>query len=164
MHFIVQKTHSNNTYRHDTKHDILTKRLLELCPRAWCLKLLHQLASNTASWLHRVDAALDWLPVEGGESLYRKGDTMVGFFVVLSGRLVALEAHQPSAQDRMSGSAGHGVQWRVTDTLNRTRLCGEIDCLRDRPYSQTVQASRDSEVCRVSPKVLRKHNSTRKRE
>lgn len=38
---------------------------------------------RTASWLHRVDACLDWLTVEGGSCLYRQGEELSGFFTVL---------------------------------------------------------------------------------
>jgi len=138
------------------------QQLLELCPRTWCLKLLHLLAARTASWLHRVDAALDWLPVEGGQCLYREGDPNAGFFVVLSGRLLALEEREANSR-RAGGARAQGMarmssagrqQWHVLDVLQRGRLCGELDCLRETPYSHTVRASRDSEVCRVSPTVL----------
>ena len=40
-------------------------------------------SGRTASWLHRVDACLDWLTVEGSSCLYRQGDEMSGFFMVL---------------------------------------------------------------------------------
>lgn len=40
-------------------------------------------SGRTASWLHRVDACLDFLTVEGSSCLYRQGDQMSGFFMVL---------------------------------------------------------------------------------
>ena len=46
------------------------------------------LQGRTASWLHRVDACLDWLSVEGGSCLFRAGDEMCGFFMVLRGAQV----------------------------------------------------------------------------
>eukprot|EP00930_Biecheleria_cincta_P043006 TRINITY_DN29584_c0_g1_i1.p1 TRINITY_DN29584_c0_g1~~TRINITY_DN29584_c0_g1_i1.p1 ORF type:complete len:737 (-),score=94.64 TRINITY_DN29584_c0_g1_i1:1191-3134(-) len=147
------------------------QRLLDLCPKSWTLKLLHMTSAFTASWLHRVDACLDWLPVEGGRCLYRKGDAMLGFFVVLSGRLVALEEEgctedaldqgtrssmlpsraRPRPRNRDSAET---AKLKVIDVLQRGRLCGELDCLRDASYSGTVRASRDTEVCRVSPTLL----------
>jgi len=131
-----------------------SQKLFHLCPRAWCLKLLHSVAAHTASWLHRIDAGLEWLHVEGGRSLYHKGDPMHGFFVVLCGRLLTLE-EVPAMDPRVRGRGGdQRPHWQVTDILQRGRLCGELDCLRGRPYSQTVRASRDTEVCQVSPSVL----------
>lgn len=89
-------------------------RLMEDCPRAFTLTLLHLIVGprekrkeqvsktmrksmniplkgpemsetrgRTASWLHRVDACLDWLTVEGGSCLYRQGEELSGFFTVL---------------------------------------------------------------------------------
>ncbi|CAJ1353596.1 unnamed protein product, partial [Effrenium voratum] len=121
-------------------------RLLEQCPRAFTLTLLHLIVGRTASWLHRVDACLDWLSVEGGSCLFRAGDEMCGFFMVLSGRLVALDVPEKGAK--------RGTGLKVTDILQRGRLCGELDCLRRCPYSATLLASRDTELCRVSPTLL----------
>ena len=49
------------------------------------LQSIHRAARSgrTASWLHRVDACMDWLTVEGSSCLYRQGDEMSGFFMVL---------------------------------------------------------------------------------
>ncbi|CAE8677362.1 unnamed protein product, partial [Polarella glacialis] len=66
-------------------------QLLDMQPRTCCLRILHIVTAKLAPWLHRVDAALDWIRIEGGRSLYHKGDPMRGFFVVLSGRLLVLE-------------------------------------------------------------------------
>lgn len=128
-------------------------RLLEECPRTFTLTLLHLIVGRTASWLHRVDACLDWLTVEGSSCLYRQGDEMSGFFMVLSGRLVALEKveEKPGVPRVLRQSR---QTERVTDLLQRGRLCGELDCLRKSCYSQTVRACRDSELCRVSPTLL----------
>lgn len=144
-------------------------KLLELQPRLYCLRLLHLAAARCAPWLHRVDAALDWLHVEGGRCLFREGDPMLGFFVVLSGRLLALAEHDDAylASSRSFGpdsSSPHSTKtmprgakpnkWKVVDVFHRGRLCGELDCLRNRPYSGTVRASRDTEVCQISPSLL----------
>lgn len=133
------------------------QNLLELCPKVWCLKLLHLAAARTAIWLHRVDACLDWLAVEGGRCLYRKGDPMLGFFVVLSGRLIALE-ELPATAKRHAGNAAskssQASQWKVCGIMQRGHVCGELDCLRETPYSQTVRASRDTEVCRITPTLF----------
>eukprot|EP00434_Breviolum_minutum_P041034 symbB.v1.2.036495.t2/scaffold5169.1/size30165/1 len=113
------------------------------------------LSRRTASWLHRVDACLDFLTVEGSSCLYRQGDQMSGFFMVLSGRLVALEKVELDKAVGFGRSLRHKRQTdRVTDLLQRGRLCGELDCLRKSAYSQTVRACRDSELCRVSPTLL----------
>lgn len=119
-------------------------KLLELRPRLCCLKIIQRIATQSASWLHRVDAALDWIHLEGGRCLYRRGDPMRGFYVVLSGRLMALEESISEA----------GSKWQVVDSMQRGRLCGELDCLRNEPYSQMVRAARDTEVCRISPTLL----------
>ncbi|CAK9099693.1 unnamed protein product [Durusdinium trenchii] len=130
-------------------------RLLEDCPRDFTLTLLHLIVGRTATWLHRVDACLDWLTVEGSSCLYRQGDEMSGFFMVLSGRLVALEKVAEVKSKRVPGPLRETSQTeRVTDLLQRGRLCGELDCLRKSCYSQTVRACRDSELCRVSPTLL----------
>eukprot|EP00928_Gymnodinium_smaydae_P039906 TRINITY_DN27160_c0_g5_i1.p1 TRINITY_DN27160_c0_g5~~TRINITY_DN27160_c0_g5_i1.p1 ORF type:complete len:1313 (-),score=181.21 TRINITY_DN27160_c0_g5_i1:67-4005(-) len=127
-------------------------KLLDSRPRLMCLRMLHLVAARCATWLHRVDAALDWSAVEGGRSLYRKGDKMIGFFVVLSGRLYELE--EQVTPEEGTAELGHASRWRVTGVFQRGRLCGELDCLRDQPYSKTVRAARDAEVCRVSSSLL----------
>eukprot|EP00929_Paragymnodinium_shiwhaense_P108237 TRINITY_DN74564_c0_g1_i1.p1 TRINITY_DN74564_c0_g1~~TRINITY_DN74564_c0_g1_i1.p1 ORF type:complete len:1373 (+),score=275.83 TRINITY_DN74564_c0_g1_i1:161-4279(+) len=136
-------------------------KVLALQPQRCCLRLLHLASARCATWLHRVDAALDWLPVEGGRCLFRKGDRMVGFFVVLSGRLLSLEAHDQSkgpgavTPEGQESTMPQGKKsWRVDDVFQRGRLVGELDCLRERPYSSTVHAARDTEVCRISPSLL----------
>eukprot|EP00439_Symbiodinium_sp_Y106_P039692 s2058_g4.t2 len=135
------------------------QRLLARFPRSFTLTLLHLIVGRTATWLHRVDACLEWLAVEGSRCLYRQGDPMCGFFIVLSGRLVALEDAADSAPvPRMPQLRSRAVPSppgiRVREVLLRGSLCGELDCLRNATYSQTVQASRDTEVCRVSPMLL----------
>lgn len=120
-------------------------QLLDLQPRVVSLRILQSMTDKMAGWIHRVDAALDWIRIEGGRSLYHKGDPQKGFFVVLSGRLLVLEDEAGSDKAR----------WRVTGSLERGRLCGDLDCLRGSPaYSRTVRARRDTEVCRVSPELL----------
>eukprot|EP00913_Durusdinium_trenchii_P011669 g10958.t1 len=98
-------------------------RLLEDCPRDFTLTLLHLIVGRTATWLHRVDACLDWLTVEGSSCLYRQGDEMSGFFMVLSGRLVALEKVAEVKSKRVPGPLRETSQTeRVTDLLQRGRL------------------------------------------
>ena len=131
------------------------QRLLARCPRSFTLTLLHLIVGRTATWLHRVDACLEWLAVEGSRCLYRQGDPMCGFFIVLSGRLVALEdTEEPAPRMPQLRSKASPPGIRVREVLLRGSLCGELDCLRNSTYSQTVQASRDTEVCRVSPMLL----------
>eukprot|EP00931_Biecheleriopsis_adriatica_P100911 TRINITY_DN76148_c0_g1_i1.p1 TRINITY_DN76148_c0_g1~~TRINITY_DN76148_c0_g1_i1.p1 ORF type:complete len:789 (-),score=132.06 TRINITY_DN76148_c0_g1_i1:111-2384(-) len=121
-------------------------------PRNCCLRILHVVTAKMAAWLHRVDASLDWIRLEAGRSLYRKGDTMRGFYVVLSGRLLVLEEPSSGAE---SPKGSEKAPRRVIGSVERGRLCGELDCLRGRSEcSQTVRARRDSEVCRVSPALL----------
>eukprot|EP00927_Polykrikos_kofoidii_P049190 TRINITY_DN43299_c0_g1_i1.p1 TRINITY_DN43299_c0_g1~~TRINITY_DN43299_c0_g1_i1.p1 ORF type:complete len:1238 (-),score=181.85 TRINITY_DN43299_c0_g1_i1:336-3956(-) len=133
-------------------------RLLQLVPRAFCLRILQSVTDKSPEWLQRVDAAMDWIHVESGRSLYKKGDPMNGFFVVLSGRLLELEETESSAEKTpwTNGTlCDRRTQWRVVRTLRRGMLCGELDCLRGMPeHSATVRASRDTEMCRVSPAVL----------
>jgi len=137
-------------------------RLLDLQPRQCCLRLMRFVADKSATWLHRVDAALDWIYLQGGRRLFQCGDPMQGFYVVLSGRLVLLEEQQKKHAVEGGGedspskdSPSNKTRWRVVNNLQRGHLCGELDCLHGFPtYTQTVRAGRDSEVCRISPSLL----------
>eukprot|EP00928_Gymnodinium_smaydae_P005604 TRINITY_DN11903_c0_g1_i1.p1 TRINITY_DN11903_c0_g1~~TRINITY_DN11903_c0_g1_i1.p1 ORF type:complete len:1293 (-),score=172.05 TRINITY_DN11903_c0_g1_i1:373-4110(-) len=131
------------------------QQLLGLCPKVCCLRILQILTGQLADWLHRVDAALSWIRIEGGRSLYRKGDSMKGFFVVLSGKLIVLDDDLQGESERTPESSSGHRKFRLVDSLPRGRLCGELDCLRaNAKYSFSVLARRDTEVCRVSPSLL----------
>lgn len=133
------------------------QHLLELCPRDCCLRILQITACKTPMWLHRVDACLDWVHVKGGHTLFRQGDPSRGFFVVLSGRLVRLEERKCAARIKEPGPARGSTcpEWHIVESLERGRLCGELDCLdANAVHSDTVRASRDTEVCEISFNLL----------
>eukprot|EP00927_Polykrikos_kofoidii_P067903 TRINITY_DN63325_c0_g1_i1.p1 TRINITY_DN63325_c0_g1~~TRINITY_DN63325_c0_g1_i1.p1 ORF type:complete len:1207 (-),score=166.47 TRINITY_DN63325_c0_g1_i1:115-3735(-) len=119
------------------------EKFLELRPRA-SLGILRQLVSRVGSWLHRVDAAVEWVHLKGGDYLYKADDPQRGFFMVLSGHLLCVEETESSVSEE-----------KVSACFRRGQCCGQLECHRDVPYAQSVQAARDMDVCRIPPFVLK---------
>lgn len=134
--------------------------LFLLQPRTCCLRILQTAACRIPAWLRRSDVLLNWIHIKGGRTLYRKGDPMQGFFVVLSGRVLVLEPHDaPSPQQSVrSDRSAHGHapgELQIVGSRERGHLCGELDCLHELAhYSGTVRASRDSDLCQMSSSLL----------
>ncbi|CAL8092126.1 unnamed protein product [Calicophoron daubneyi] len=93
--------------------------------------------------LHQLDFAIQWITLDAGKALFKKGDSAEHLFVVLSGRL------------RMVDTLPDGRR-RIVSELGRGDLVGllEVVCSQSRIY--TVIAIRDSEVARV-PAALMQH-------
>jgi len=87
----------------------LSKRLLSLLPPL----ILH------------IDAALDWVHVEAGQVLFREGDVGDSLYMVISGRLRALQ-DQPDGTREVVGEYGQG------DSL------GEVEVITKGPRSVTL--------------------------
>ena len=98
----------------------LSKRLLSLLPPL----ILH------------IDAALDWVHVEAGQVLFREGDVGDSLYMVISGRLRALQ-DQPDGTREVVGEYGQG------DSL------GEVEVITKGPRSVTLHSIRDSELARM---------------
>lgn len=82
---------------------------------------------------------LDWVEVNGGQTLMREGDSSDAVYFVVSGRL---RAYAGSDRQRPLGD------------IPRGETVGEIDVLSGAPRSATVIAVRDSVLARASPEVF----------
>ncbi|EER08693.1 methylenetetrahydrofolate dehydrogenase, putative [Perkinsus marinus ATCC 50983] len=113
------------------------------------LSMFASTAGRTSDLLHRIDASIEWRPLEASKHLFDTGDTPQGFFIVLSGRLVAV------GPPKMSQRYGHKKKVRpIVRTYVRGDVIGERECLAREKYSETVVAVRDSELCRITDMML----------
>lgn len=87
--------------------------------------------------LDEVVEALEWLHVDGGETLFRQGDHGDALYLVLSGRLRVVVT-------RDDGSEG------VVREVGRGENVGELAMLTEEPRSATVRAVRDTDLARLS--------------
>jgi CRP-like cAMP-binding protein len=85
------------------------------------------------SVLRYVEARVQWVRLQAGETLFSAGDTGRDLYFILSGRLRAL-----------------GPGGRVLNEMTRGESIGEIALLTGEPRTATVVAVRDSALVRVS--------------
>src|SRR5690349_12651176 len=110
-----------------------------------------RLAASLAALFGSADPAIaddllrlgQWLPVRGGERLFRQGDPGDAMFLLVVGRLVAV---------REDGA----VSRRVVGRIRPGECVGEMGLLATQPRTATVEASRDSVVVRISEDAFRR--------
>lgn len=98
----------------------LSKRLLSLLPPL----ILH------------IDASLDWVHVGAGQVLYREGDVGDSLYVVISGRLRALQEQGGAARE-------------VVGEYSQGDSVGEVEVITRSPRTVTMHSIRDSELARM---------------
>lgn len=111
------------------------ERLLEKRPIV-LLTLAKRLISLLSPLVLHIDAALDWMQVSGGKILWRPGDVSDSFYIVINGRLRAID-DEVEDEVRILGEYGQG------DSV------GELDVITRSPRRNTVHAIRDSELVRM---------------
>ncbi|EJD52213.1 patatin-domain-containing protein [Auricularia subglabra TFB-10046 SS5] len=110
-------------------------RLIERSPIV-LLTLAKRLISLLSPLVLQIDASLDWTQVDGGQVLWRPGDESDCFYIVINGRLRALE-DKPGGGVTIKGEYGQG------DSI------GELDVITRSKRRTTLHAIRDTELIRM---------------
>ncbi|KHJ86160.1 hypothetical protein OESDEN_14098 [Oesophagostomum dentatum] len=110
-------------------------RLLEVRPHIY-LPVAYSVLRRLSPFLRGVDFALDWVLVDSGQSVYREGDVADSMFVMLSGRLRAVEKKT------------------LVEEFGRGDVLGMMELLQKRPRSTTVLAVRFSQLARIPEGLL----------
>ncbi|KAF9055952.1 hypothetical protein BJ165DRAFT_1429740 [Panaeolus papilionaceus] len=115
------------------------ERILEKKPIV-LLTLAKRLISMLSPLVLHIDASLDWMQVNAGQVLWRPQDASDSFYIVINGRLRAIEEAEDGAVT-IVGEYGQG------------ETVGELDVITSSPRRNTVHAIRDTELIRM-PKTL----------
>jgi thioredoxin reductase (NADPH) len=110
--------------------------------QAWRLKSARTSTSVTPGMMRRLHGYGSTDSVELGAHLFRQGDRLVDFFVVVQGELELYER---------KGRAS----FEVASILAKHQFTGELDLLDDRPTLLNCRAVRNSTVLRVSRESVR---------
>ncbi|EJD03753.1 patatin-domain-containing protein [Fomitiporia mediterranea MF3/22] len=111
------------------------ERLLEKRPIV-LLTLAKRLISLLSPLVLHIDASLDWMQVTAGKVLWRPGDPSDSFYIVVNGRLRAIDDKE-EGKVKILGEYGQG------DPV------GELDVITRSPRRNTVHAIRDTELVRM---------------
>ncbi|VDP68865.1 unnamed protein product [Echinostoma caproni] len=99
------------------------------------------LASRISPLLHQLDFAIQWITIDAGKALYKRGDPANHVFVVLSGRLRQVDSQSDGAR-------------RIAGELSRGDLVGFLEVVCSQSRVHTVLAIRDSEVAQIPSLLL----------
>jgi thioredoxin reductase (NADPH) len=110
---------------------------------AWRLKSARTSASVTPEMMKRLRGYGATESVEPGAQLFKQGDRLVDFFVVVAGEVELYER-----KGRTS--------YEVASTLAKLQFTGELDLLNDRPTLLNCRAVMKSTVLRISRESVRK--------
>lgn len=136
------------------RHPVLLERLeAAMRPRlrrTHLAPLLHDwFGVRDASDVARLEAALEWIELAGGETLFAQGDPGDAVYLVVSGRL-RLERSATSA-------IGGDEAPRVVGEVAPGESTGETSMLLGTARTATVRALRDTRLVRVPPEVAERH-------
>ena len=92
--------------------------------------------------LRRLEAELEWLTLDAGETLVRQGAEGDSLFILMSGRLGVFAAG-PSGEE-------------VVGEIGKGDVVGEVAFIADQPYSATVLALRSSVLARLTRSSLQR--------
>lgn len=101
----------------------------------------HWFPDFTSAQIHELQNAVTWLQLAGGETLYSRGDSADGMYLLVSGRLRILAdgALEPAGE------------------LGRGASIGELAVLGDAPRGETVVAIRASRLVRLDRSFVARH-------
>ncbi|KAG8434636.1 hypothetical protein GDO86_012847, partial [Hymenochirus boettgeri] len=105
------------------------------------LTVAHSVARWVSPFVRQVDFAIDWMGIEAGKELYRKGDLSDCTYITLNGRL------------RSSIQSPDGKKCVVCEH-GRGELIGVVEALTHMPRATSVHAVRDSELAKVPDGAL----------
>ncbi|CAG8571149.1 14430_t:CDS:2 [Ambispora leptoticha] len=129
---------STNTYVGFLSKNSLN-RLMEKNPNV-LLTLAKRLISLLSPLVLQIDFALDWVQINAGQVLYSKGDPSDSIYIVLNGRVRAINEREKGAIDIL-GEYGQG------------QSVGELEVMIGSPRPYTLHAIRDTELARM-PRTL----------
>jgi len=101
------------------------------------LQLASSVTEHMSGYVRSIDFALDWVLVESGKALYRQGDEADCTYVVLSGRLRAVQQR------------GENKRKELVAEYGRSELCGIVETLTGARRSTTLLAVRDTEIAKI---------------
>ena len=101
------------------------------------LQLASSVTEHMSGYVRSIDFALDWVLVEAGKALYRQGDEADCTYVVLSGRLRAVQQREEGRRKELVAEYGRG------------ELCGIVETLTAARRSTTLLAVRDTEIAKI---------------
>ncbi|KLO11324.1 patatin-domain-containing protein [Schizopora paradoxa] len=131
----VEITAKLDTYVGFLPYDAL-ERLLEKRPIV-LLTLAKRLISLLSPLVLHIDASLDWMQVSGSQVLWRPGDASDSFYIVINGRLRAIDDNEETGEVKILREFGQG------------EAVGELDVITRAPRRNTVHAIRDTELVRM---------------
>ncbi|XP_075715631.1 patatin-like phospholipase domain-containing protein 6 [Rhinoderma darwinii] len=105
------------------------------------LSVAHSVARRVSPFVRQVDYAIDWIGVEAGKELYRKGDPSDCTYITLNGRIRSV-IQSPDGKKCVVGEHGRG------------ELIGMVEALTHRPRATSVHAVRDSELAKLPDGAL----------
>ncbi|RHZ78801.1 hypothetical protein Glove_156g41 [Diversispora epigaea] len=114
-------------------------RIMERNPNV-LLTLAKRLIRLLSPLVLHIDFALDWVQVNAGQVLYRKGDLSDSIYIVLNGRVRTIN-ERPNGVIDILGEFGQG------------QSVGELDVMTGTPRPHTLHAIRDTELARM-PRTL----------
>ncbi len=91
--------------------------------------------------LERISRQMETRTVDGGQTLFRAGETAAGLYLLRSGSIGLFRPPQAGGEEHLAGIVGNG------ETLGVTSL------LLDQPYNINARALRDSELLFLSRKA-----------
>ncbi|CAI2172102.1 9969_t:CDS:2 [Funneliformis geosporum] len=114
-------------------------RLMEKNPNV-LLTLAKRLITLLSPLLLHIDFALDWVQVNAGQVLHRKGDSSDSIYIVLNGRVRTIN-EKANGIIEILGEYGQG------------QSVGELEVMTGAPRPYTLHAIRDTELARM-PRTL----------
>ncbi|CRL04334.1 CLUMA_CG017428, isoform A [Clunio marinus] len=100
------------------------------------LDIANSVVKGLSALVRQCDFALDWIFLESGRAVYRKGETSDCTYIVLNGRLRSVVTH-PNGKKEIVGEFGKGD------------LIGVVEMITESPRTTTVMAVRDSELAKL---------------
>lgn len=120
------------------------------------MKIALSLVRRLTPFVRQFDFALDWRYRKAGKVLFEEGDSCLGLYIVLHGRLRSFHRNSSSSYSTASDMNVNSLSWSIgaggagfVEEFARGDSVGEIDLLTESNHSSTVIAIRDTEVCQI---------------
>ena len=127
---------------------VAVKNLIRFDPYV-AFSILRGWGRRLPAFLHRLDAALDWVHVPARHLLFRKGERCTSVYLVLGGRFRLLD------QDFGNISSLRAEESQQSNVIARGQLVGDVASLSQGGlFRETAVALRDSECCKITSTFL----------
>lgn len=111
------------------------ERIMDRRPNV-LLTLAKRLMGLLSPLILHIDSALEWQHVDAGEIIYRAGSAADSYYIVIQGRLRAIN-------EKRSG----GIE--IISEYGQNDSVGELECITGEKRTATVHAIRDTELVRI---------------